>query len=150
MHVKGAYDSGMSLFREFRAFAIKGNVIDLAVGVIIGAAFGRIVTSLVNDIVMPILGIITGNVDFSDKSIVLKAATLSSPAVTINYGVFINAILQFLIVGWAVFLIVHTVNRWKRTDPAPEPTTRECPQCFSVINKKAIRCPACTSDLKPA
>lgn len=139
----------LTLFQEFKAFAVKGNVIDLAVGVIIGAAFGRIVTSLVNDIVTPLLGFLTGNVDFSDKTLILRPATETAPAVTLAYGMFLNAVLQFLIVGFTIFLVIRQFNRWKRKEPAPEPTTRECPFCYSVISKKAQKCPQCTSGIEP-
>lgn len=139
----------LSLFQEFKAFAIKGNVLDLAVGVIIGAAFGKIVNSLVNDVLTPGLGLLTGTVDFSDKVITLRGATATTPELMLRYGVFINTIIEFLIVGFAVFLIVKQVNRWKRKEPAAEPTTRECSFCYSVISKKATKCPHCTSGLEP-
>jgi len=137
----------LTLFQEFKAFAVKGNVIDLAVGVIVGAAFGKIVNSLVNDVITPWLALITGTVDFSDKILTLRDATETTAAVTVKYGLFINTVLEFFIVGFAVFLLVKQVNRWKRKDPAPEPTTRECPFCYSVISKKATKCPQCTSSV---
>lgn len=139
-----------NLFGEFKAFAIKGNVLDLAVGVIIGAAFGRIVNSLVGDIIMPMFGMLTGNVDFSDKVITLKRATDTAEAVTLNYGIFFNTLLEFLIVGFSIFLMIKVVNRWKRKDPAPEPSSRECPYCYSVVSAKAKKCPNCTSPLTPS
>ncbi len=108
----------MKIFNEFKDFAIKGNFIDMAVGIIIGGAFGTIVNSLVKDILMPPLGIITGGVDFSDKMIVLKAATESAPAVTLNYGSFINSIISFLIIAWAIFVVVKQVNKLKKKEEA--------------------------------
>lgn len=139
----------LTLFQEFKAFAIKGNVLDLAVGVIIGAAFGKIVNSLVNDVVTPWLALLTGTVDFSDKILTLRTATESTAAITVKYGMFINTVLEFLIVGFAIFLVVRQVNRWKRKDLTAEPDTRECPYCYSVINKKAVRCPNCTMEITP-
>lgn len=149
------------MFKEFKEFAIKGNVIDMAVGIIIGAAFGSIVNSLVNDVIMPPIGLLLGKVDFSNLFIVLKEGTSApSPystlaeakkagAVTLNFGLFINTIISFLIVAFSVFLLIKNVNRLKRQKevPPPVPTTKECPYCFSTIPIKAIRCPNCTSDL---
>lgn len=139
------------MLKEFREFAMRGNVIDLAVGVIIGAAFGKIVTSLVNDIIMPPLGLILGRVDFSNlfldlsgKSYASLAAAKAAGAPTVNYGVFINNVLDFLIVAFAVFLLVRGVNRLYRAPP-PAPTTRPCPYCLSAVPLAATRCPACTS-----
>lgn len=143
------YTKPLSLLQEFKTFAIRGNVLDLAVGIIIGAAFGKIVNSLVSDIITPLLGVLTNSVDLTDKAFTLTSATPTTPAVILNYGVFLNNVLEFLIVGFAIFIIVKQVNRLKRTEPAPEPTTRECPFCFSVIQKKAIRCAACTSEIRP-
>jgi large conductance mechanosensitive channel len=148
--------------KEFKEFILRGNVVDLAVGVIIGAAFGTIVTSLVNDIIMPPIGLLLGNVDFTDLFVVLKAgakaaapyATLADAqaagAVTVNYGVFITRIVSFLIVAFSIFLMVRAVNRMKRTEPvpAPAPATRPCPYCATDIPIKATRCPNCTSELK--
>ncbi len=139
------------MLKEFREFAMRGNVIDLAVGVIIGAAFGKIVTSLVNDIIMPPLGLILGRVDFSNlfldlsgKSYASLAAAKAAGAPTVNYGVFVNNVLDFLIVAFAVFLLVRGVNRLYRAPP-PAPTTRPCPYCLSAVPLAATRCPACTS-----
>lgn len=150
------------MFREFKEFAMKGNVIDMAVGIIIGAAFGSIVNSLVNDVIMPPIGLLLGKVDFSNLFIVLKEGTAAPPpyttvaeakkagAVTLNFGLFINTIISFLIVSFSVFLLIKNVNRFKRQKevPPPIPTTKECPYCFSTISVKAIRCPNCTSDLQ--
>ena len=149
------------MFKEFREFAVKGNMVDMAVGIIIGAAFGTIITSLVSDIIMPPIGLLLGNVDFSALFMVLKEGKVSAPyasladakaagAVTLNYGVFINTIVSFLIVGFAVFLVVKNVNRMKKEEQAPPavPTTKECPFCLSVIPIKAVKCGNCTSELK--
>lgn len=149
------------MFKEFKEFAVKGNVIDMAVGIIIGAAFGTIVNSFVADIIMPPIGLLLGNVDFSNLFFVLKDGTVAPPyatvadakkagAVTLNYGVFINTITSFLIVAFAIFLLVKNINRLKREKEAPPaaPTTKECPYCLSVVPLKAVRCPNCTSDLK--
>ncbi len=147
------------MLKEFKEFAMRGNVLDMAVGIIIGAAFGGIVTSLVNDILMPPLGLFLGKVDFANLFITLKGeqyATLAhakaAGATTINYGLFCNAVINFLIVAFAIFLLVRQVNRLRR-QPAPAPaapTTRDCPYCFSSISIKALRCPNCTSELKAA
>jgi large conductance mechanosensitive channel len=143
------------MWKEFREFAMRGNVIDLAVGIIIGAAFGKIVTSLVNDILMPPLGVLLGKVDFSDLFINLSGKTYGSlteakaaGAATINYGIFINNIIDFLIVAFAVFLLVKQINRLTVKPAAPTPiTTKECPFCRTAIPLQATRCPACTSQL---
>ncbi|MFZ2198328.1 MAG: large conductance mechanosensitive channel protein MscL [Thermodesulfovibrionales bacterium] len=148
------------MFKEFKEFAVKGNVVDMAVGIIIGAAFGTIVNSFVNDLIMPPVGLLLGNVDFTSLFTVLKEGKVAAPyasladakaagAVTLNYGVFINTIISFLIVAFSVFLVVKNVNRLKREEQAPaEPTTKECPFCLSAIPVKAVRCGHCTSDLK--
>ena len=145
------------MFKEFKEFAMKGNVLDLAVGVIIGAAFGAIVTSFVNDIMMPPIGLALGRVDFKDLFVSLNgtaypslAAAKAAAAPVLAYGQFLNTILNFIIVAFAVFLLVKNVNRWTRPVPAPAaaPTTKECPYCMTAIPLKAVRCPACTSDLK--
>ncbi len=148
------------MFKEFKEFAIKGNVIDMAVGIIIGAAFGTIVNSLVQDVIMPPIGLLLGNVDFSNIFAVLKqgkvagpyasvAAAKSAGAVTINFGVFINTIISFVIVAFAVFLLVRTINKLRREEAPPAaPTTKDCIYCFSKIPIKATRCPNCTSELK--
>jgi len=150
------------MFKEFKEFAVKGNVVDMAVGIIIGAAFGTIVKSLVADVIMPPIGLLLGGVDFANLFVVLKqGAEVAGPyaaladaqaagAVTINYGVFINTIISFLIVAFAVFLIIRNINKLKREEapaPAPAPTTKDCPHCFSSIPIKATRCPHCTSQL---
>jgi len=134
----------MSIIKEFKEFAVKGNVVDMAVGVIIGAAFGKIVTALVNQVVMPPIGLLLGNVDFSNLAIVLKEKTDTTAAVSINYGIFINTVLDFLIVSFVIFLLVKQINRFKK---AAEVTTKECPKCISNISIKATRCPCCTSEL---
>lgn len=149
------------MLKEFKEFAMKGNVLDMAVGIIIGAAFGTIVNSLVQDVIMPPIGLLLGSVDFSNLFLVLKegkvagpyaslAAAKSAGAVTINVGVFVNTIISFIIVAFSVFLLVRTVNRLRRQEqaPPPVPTTKECIYCFSTIPIKATRCPQCTSELK--
>jgi large conductance mechanosensitive channel len=149
------------MFKEFKEFAVKGNVVDMAVGIVIGAAFGSIVTSFVNDVIMPPIGLLLGNVDFTNLFLVLKEGKLPAPyeglaaakaagAVTMNIGVFINTIISFLIVAFAVFLVVKNVNRLKREEKAPPaaPSTKECPFCLSAIPIKAVRCPHCTSEVK--
>ena len=149
------------MFKEFKEFAIKGSVIDMAVGIIIGAAFGTIVNSLVQDVIMPPIGLLLGNVDFSNIFAVLKEGKVAGPyasvaaakaagAVTINFGVFVNTIISFILIAFAVFLLVRTINRLRRQEeaPAPVPTTKECTYCFSSIPIKATRCPNCTSELK--
>jgi large conductance mechanosensitive channel len=147
------------MFREFREFAMRGNVVDLAVGIIIGAAFGKIVTSLVNDIVMPPIGLLLGRVDFSNLFINLSGQSVASlveakaaGAPTINYGVFLNTVIDFVIVVFAIFLLVRFINRLSRqSESTPEaPTTRECPFCLSSIPLRATRCPQCTSTLQAA
>ena len=145
------------MWKEFKEFIMRGNVVDLAVGIIIGAAFGKIVTSFVNDILMPPLGVLLGKVDFANLFISLSGqsfATLEEAkkagAATIKYGLFINTIIDFLIVAFAVFMMIRQVNRIKKQPeaaPAP-PATKDCPYCLSVIPIKAIRCPHCTSELK--
>jgi large conductance mechanosensitive channel len=140
----------MSMIQEFKEFAMRGNVVDMAVGVVIGAAFGKIVTSLVNDVVMPPIGLLTGGMDFSSIVITLKEATADTAAVTMNIGMFINNILDFLIVAFAIFIVIKQMNRFKKKEvppPPAAPTTKECPQCCSTIPLKATRCPCCTSSL---
>ena len=146
----------MGMIKEFREFAARGNVIDLAVAVIIGAAFGKVVTSVVDDLIMPPIGMLLGRVDFSNLFVALNGGTYASlaeaktaGAPTLNYGVFLNTCFQFLIVAFAVFLLVKQVNRFKRPAPA-DPNTRDCPFCVTKIPTKATRCPACTSELRPA
>lgn len=152
------------MFKEFKEFAMRGNVLDMAVGIIIGGAFGPIVGSMVNDLMMPPIGLALGNVDFSNLFILIKEGTKAAApyasladakaagAVTINYGMFINSVVSFIIVAFCVFLLVRTMNRLKREEAAPpvEPTTHDCPFCFSAIPLKATRCPQCTSEVKPA
>lgn len=155
----------MGMIKEFKKFAIRGNVVDMAVGIVIGAAFGTIIKSLVADIIMPPIGLLLGNVDFSDLFIVLKEgakvpgpyATLedarAAGAVTINYGAFINTVVSFGIIAFAIFLLIKQVNKLKKEEeeeeeakPA-EPTTKECPKCYTLIPIKATRCPNCTSEI---
>jgi large conductance mechanosensitive channel len=143
------------MFKEFKEFAIKGNVMDLAVGVIIGAAFGKIVNSLVNDILMPPLGLLLGKVDFSNLFVSLSGTQYGSldeakkaGAATLNYGVFLNTLIEFLLVAFAVYLLVKQVNRLRREPAPPPPATKECLYCASAIPIKATRCPACTSPLE--
>ena len=148
------------MLKEFREFAMRGNVIDMAVGIIIGAAFGKIVTSLVADVIMPPIGILLGNVDFSNIFINLSdgeyeslAAAQEAGAATINIGVFINAVISFLIVAFAVFLLIRSINRLKRKEESgetPSPTTKSCQFCMTSVPIKATRCPACTSELGAA
>ncbi|MCJ7507826.1 MAG: large-conductance mechanosensitive channel protein MscL [candidate division Zixibacteria bacterium] len=143
------------MFKEFKEFAMRGNVLDMAIGIIIGAAFGKIITSLVNDILMPPIGLLLGKLDFANLYFNLSGGEFTSltqattaGAVTISYGVFVNTVIDFVIVAFVIFLLVKQVNRFKR-QPAPvEPATKECPYCFSVIPIKAKRCPYCTSQLE--
>jgi large conductance mechanosensitive channel len=139
---------------EFKKFVMRGNVLDLAVAVIIGVAFGAIVVSFVNDILMPPIGLLLGGVDFSNLFISLDGQSYPSLAVaqeagapTINYGVFINTVINFLIIAFAIFLIIRLVNRMQKEEAPGEPTTKECPHCISTIPIKATRCPNCTSQL---
>ena len=137
----------MGMVKEFKEFALKGNVLDLAVGVIIGGAFGKIVTSAVNDIIMPPIGVLLGNVDFTELKIVLRAAADGGKATTLNYGVFVNNILDFVIVAFCVFLVVKGMNSLKKKEVGPpvSPTTKDCNQCLSKIPLKALKCAFCTS-----
>jgi large conductance mechanosensitive channel len=149
------------MFKEFKEFAMRGNVLDMAVGIVIGASFGAIITSFVADVIMPPIGLLLGNIDFSSLFIILKegkvpgpyeslAAAKAAGAVTLNYGVFINTIISFLIVAFAVFLVIKNMNRLKREQEAPPaaPTTKECPFCLSAIPIKAVKCAHCTAELK--
>ncbi|HVP07085.1 MAG TPA: large conductance mechanosensitive channel protein MscL [Candidatus Acidoferrum sp.] len=150
------------MLKEFKEFAMRGNVMDMAVGIIIGAAFGAIVTSLVGDVLMPPIGLLLGNVDFSNLFVVLKdGAMVAGPyhsladaraagAVTINYGMFINHVISFLIVAFSVFILIRAMNRLQRKQEAApaEPTTKDCPYCLSAVPIKATKCAHCTSDLK--
>jgi large conductance mechanosensitive channel len=152
-----------AMLKEFKEFAMRGNVADMAVGIIIGAAFGTIVNSLVQDVIMPPIGLLLGNIDFSNLFLVLKDGKVAGPyatvavakaagAVTINIGIFINTVISFVLVALAVFLLVKTINKLKRQGEAPPavPTTKECTYCLSTIPIKATRCPNCTSELKGA
>jgi large conductance mechanosensitive channel len=142
------------MWKEFKEFVARGNVIDLAVGVVLGGAFGKIVSSLVNDIIMPPIGMVLGSVDFADLFINLSGGTYPSlaaaqeaGAVTINYGAFLNTIIEFLIVAFALFFLISQVNRLQRPTPEPAPATKQCPYCFTQIPVQATRCPNCTSQL---
>lgn len=134
-------------FNEFKAFAMKGNVVDLAVGVIIGSAFGKIVSSLVADIIMPPLGLLMGGVDFANKEFILKTATDSAPAVVLRYGVFINSVIDFLIISFAIFMVIKQLSKLKKQEVPLEPNEKDCPFCFSNISIKATKCPHCTSSV---
>ncbi len=152
------------MLKDFKEFAMRGSVVDMAVGIVIGAAFGTIVKSFVDDVLMPPIGLLLGNVDFSNFFILLKegskaaapyaslAAAKAAGAVTLNLGAFINTIISFIIIAFAVFLVIKGLNRMKREEAAPpaEPSTKECPYCFSAIPLKASRCPQCTSELGAA
>jgi large conductance mechanosensitive channel len=145
------------MLQEFKKFAMRGNVLDMAVGIIIGAAFGKIVSSFVSDVIMPPIGKLMGGVDFSNLFVVLGdgeyaslVAAKEAGAATINYGVFINTVLDFTIVAFAIFMLVRIVNSWQKAEPEAAPTTKECPRCLSAIPLKATRCAHCTSDLAPA
>ena len=149
------------MFKEFKEFAMRGSVVDMAVGIVIGAAFGTIVKSFVDDVLMPPIGLLLGNVDFSNLFITLKegakaagpyaslAAAKAAGAVTLNLGIFINTVISFIIVAFAVFLVIKGINRMKREqeEPPAEPTTKDCPYCFTSIPIQASRCPHCTSQL---
>jgi large conductance mechanosensitive channel len=148
------------MLKEFKEFAMKGNVLDMAVGIVIGAAFGVIITSFVQDIIMPPIGLLLGNIDFANIFTVLREGKVAGPyatpaaakaagAVTMNWGIFINTIINFVIVAFAIFLLVKSVNKSRREkEAAPaEVTTKECPYCLSVIPLKARRCPHCTSEV---
>jgi large conductance mechanosensitive channel len=149
------------MLKEFKEFALKGNVMDMAVGIIIGAAFGKIVSSLVNDILMPPIGRLTGKVDFGNLFLALDGGSYASladakkaGAATLNYGIFVNTVIEFLIVAFAVFLLVQQINRLRRRLESPveaaeaAPATKDCPYCTMAIPPKAIRCPQCTAQLK--
>ncbi len=142
------------MFKEFKEFAMRGNVLDMAVGIIIGAAFGRIITSFVNDVLMPPIGLILGKVDFSSLFVNLSgtayptlADAKKAGASVIAYGAFLNTILDFLIVAFVIFMLIRQVNRLKKPAPAAEPTTKDCPYCLSAVPLKATRCGHCTSQL---
>jgi large conductance mechanosensitive channel len=143
------------MLKEFKEFVMRGNVVDLAIAVIIGAAFGKIITSFVEDILMPPIGLLLGNVDFSNLFINLSgkdfpsvAAAKAAGAATLNYGMFLNHIINFLIIAFAIFLLIKQINRMQKPAPAPAATTKECPHCLSAVPLKATRCAFCTSDLK--
>jgi large conductance mechanosensitive channel len=143
------------MFKEFKEFVMRGNVLDMAVGIIIGVAFGKIVTSLVNDILMPPIGRVLGRLDFSSLFINLTgqhfpsiAAAKAVGAPTLNYGLFLNTVIDFLIVASVIFILIRQFNRLKRKPAEAAPSTKECPFCFSAISVRAVRCPHCTSELK--
>ena len=146
------------MFKEFKEFAVRGNVIDMAVGIIIGAAFGQIVNSFVQDVLMPPIGRLVGHVDFSNRFVSLSgvhydtiAAAKAAGAATLNYGLFLNTVINFLIVAFAVYLLVRQVNRFtSKPAPAAAPATRDCPYCLTTIPAKATKCAHCTSELRPA
>jgi large conductance mechanosensitive channel len=148
----------ISMLKEFKEFAMRGNVLDMAVGIIIGAAFGKIISSFVADVLMPPIGMLMGGADFTNYFITLKgaaqptlAAAKAAGSVTVNYGTFINTVLDFLIVAFAIFMLIRQVNRFKKKEaPAPAVPTMECPQCLSVIPLKAKRCAHCTTQFVSA
>lgn len=164
------FNGAKQMLKDFKAFIMRGNVVDMAVGVIIGAAFGKIVNSFVSDVIMPPLGILIGSADFSDIMIVLKEGTPTGPyvthtaanaagAVTLNIGLFLNALIQFFIIATALFMLIKIVSKLQQVSDKiigddegdhtqNTPTTKECPYCCSVINIKASKCPECTADLK--
>ncbi|MEW6720308.1 MAG: large conductance mechanosensitive channel protein MscL [Thermodesulfobacteriota bacterium] len=142
------------MLKEFKEFAMKGNMVDMAVGIVIGAAFGKIVSSLVSDVLMPPIGKMLGNVDFSSLFLNLSdgnypslAAAKAAGAATLNYGLFLNAVVDFVIVAFVLFLVVKGMNRMKKAEAPAPPATKECPQCCTTVPLKATRCPACTSAL---
>lgn len=144
------------MLKEFKAFAMRGNVIDLAVGVVIGGAFGKIVTSLVNDIIMPLVGLLLGKLDFTNLFIILGDGSFktleeakAAGVATLNYGLFINNIIDFIIVAFSIFVVVRQMNKLtkKKEEPAPAPTTKTCRYCFSEVHIDATKCPHCTSSL---
>src|SRR6185436_10263519 len=128
------------MLKEFRDFAMRGNVLDLAVAVIIGGAFGKIITSLVNDVLMPLIGVALGGLNFSDLAFTVRGAV-------VMWGAFVQSIVDFIIVAFVIFMLVRTMNRMKKPEPVAAPTTKECPHCFTSIPIKATRCPNCTSQL---
>ena len=143
----------MGMIKEFKEFAMRGNVVDMAVGIIIGGAFGKIVTSMVNDVLMPPIGALLGGVDFANLAIKVKDATVdaagkASPAVIISYGKFINTVLDFVIVAFCIFMVIKAMNALKKPAPAAAPTAKDCPFCLSTIPIKATRCAHCGSDVK--
>lgn len=128
------------MLKEFKDFAMRGNVMDLAIAVIIGGAFGKIIASLVNDVLMPLIGLLLGGLDFSGLAITVRDAS-------INYGLFIQSVVDFIIVAFVIFMLVRAMNRMKKPEPAAEPTTKTCPYCFTMVAIQATRCPNCTSQL---
>ncbi len=142
------------MWKEFREFAMRGNVLDMAIGIIIGAAFGKIVSSFVSDVLMPPIGLLLGKADFSNLFITLSGQSFSTleeakkaGAATIKYGLFINTIIDFIIVSFVIFLMIRQINRFKRQSEPATPITKECPYCRSMVSIKATRCPHCTSEL---
>lgn len=145
------------MFKEFKEFAMKGSMVDLAIGIVIGAAFGKIITSLVSDVIMPPIGLLLGKVDFaslfidlSGKGYATLAEAKAAGAATINYGLFLNTLIDFIIVAFIIFLIIKQINRMKREEAPAPPDTKECPYCYTVIPVKATRCPNCTAEIKTA
>ncbi len=143
------------MYKEFKEFIMRGNVVDLAIGVVIGAAFGKIVTSFVEDVLMPPIGLLLGGADFSNLFINLSgkaypsiAAAKAAGAATLNYGIFLNNIINFLIIAFAIFLLIKQINRMQRPAPAAAPTTKDCPYCLSAVPLKATKCAHCTAELK--
>ncbi len=148
------------MLKDFKEFVMRGNVVDMAVGIVIGAAFGAIVKSLVSDLLMPPIGLLLGKADFSNLFVVLKEGQTAGPyasladaqkvgAVTVNYGLFVNSLISFLSVAFAVFMVIRAINRMRRQEEAPaEPVTKDCPFCLSAVPVKAVRCPHCTSELQ--
>lgn len=138
----------MNVLKEFKEFAVKGNVVDMAIGIIIGTAFGKIVSSFVTDILMPPLGLLVGDVDFSKLAIVLKQDPEGKADVIFRYGMFINTCIDFIIIAFALFLSIKAINKLKRPPAPVEVTTKECPKCFTTIHIKATKCPNCTADIE--
>ena len=140
----------MSMMQEFKTFAMRGSVVDLAVGVIIGGAFGKIVSSFVSDLIMPPIGVLLGGVDFSNLGLTIKEAVGTTPAVVLKYGVFINTVIDFLIIAFVIFMVIKAMNAVKKQEPAPTavPTTKTCPECSMTIPIAAKRCGYCTSVVK--
>ncbi len=141
----------MGMVKEFKEFAMRGNVVDMAVGIIIGGAFGKIVSSLVNDVLMPPIGALLGGMDFSSLAVTVREASFGKTAVVISYGKFINTVIDFIIVAFCIFMVIKAMNALKKKEapaPAPAPTTKNCSFCLSAIPLKATRCPCCTSEVK--
>ena len=143
------------MLKEFKQFALKGNMVDLEVGIIIGGAFNALVKSLVDDLIMPLLSLLTGSIDLTNKFIALNgdvyetlAAAKAEEVATVNYGLFISGIINFVIMAFVVFIIVKWINKLRKPEPIAEPTTKKCPHCLSDVNIKAVKCPFCTSDIK--